>query len=168
MRVQLATYSQKICECTQILCVDDDPFNLRAITGILTKMKFRCDTANHGQKAIDLVKERVNENLCCPVFTLIFMDLDMPLKNGFEASIEITQFLAQKKLKRSVICAHSAFLDRDAENKAKKAGMNIFLPKPYKNKLLDDILIKNFPLFKMKKPEINNNSSVDIENLQKP
>jgi CheY-like chemotaxis protein len=63
------------------------------------------------------------------------MDLDMPVKNGFEASLEISKFQNSKNTsKKSVLCAHSAFLDRDAENKAKKAGMSIFLPKPYKNK----------------------------------
>lgn len=42
--------------------------------------------------AVDKVKKRFNENSCCQVYRLIFMDIEMPIKNGYEATEEIRIF----------------------------------------------------------------------------
>jgi CheY-like chemotaxis protein len=86
----------KTCDCADILCVDDDPFNLRVLTQTLTKLKFVCHEAHDGEEAVQKVLEYFNSDkdvshTCnCKTYGLIFMDIDMPRKNGFQASQEIT------------------------------------------------------------------------------
>ena len=50
------------------------------------------DLANNGQQAIDKIKIRKVNNKCCDSFQAIFMDIDMPVKNGYQAAKEIEQF----------------------------------------------------------------------------
>ena len=42
----------------------------------------KTDSAYNGNSAIDLIKERL-EKKCCKTYRLIFMDIEMPGKNGF-------------------------------------------------------------------------------------
>ena len=41
------------------------------------------DTANDGQQAVDMVQAGLNEGI---TYCLIFMDLSMPIMDGFEAT----------------------------------------------------------------------------------
>ena len=72
-----------------ILLVDDNEFNLITLKEIIRqKFKVECDLAQNGQVAIDMVKNRLGNQ-----YKLILMDLLMPLKNGYEASLEIREIL---------------------------------------------------------------------------
>ena len=65
----------------QILVVDDEPFNIKAIE-FLMKKKFDLSVCSvfSGMEAIEEVKKR--HCLDGPNFTLIFMDLNMPVMTG--------------------------------------------------------------------------------------
>ena len=72
----------------QILVVDDDGFNLKAIESIFQfKMKLDvsklCSFANSGKEAIDIIQNNVRENggTSCS-YKLILMDYSMPEING--------------------------------------------------------------------------------------
>ena len=54
--------------------------------------KYNVDSANNGQIAIDKVKLKESIKKCCPQYKLIIMDIDMPIKDGFQASKEISEF----------------------------------------------------------------------------
>ena len=72
--------------------VDDDSFNVKCMVKRLKAEKYNFDSANNGQIAIDKVK--LNESLkkYCSQYKLIIMDIDMPIKDGFQASKEISEF----------------------------------------------------------------------------
>lgn len=56
---------------------------------LLAKYKIQADIANSGDRGISLVEKRIKSNFCCPKYKVIFMDIDMPGKNGYETSLII-------------------------------------------------------------------------------
>ena len=56
----------------------------------------KVDLAHDGQEAIDKVKEKYEntENL----YKIIFMDIQMPIKDGFQATKDIRKYLAENSL----------------------------------------------------------------------
>ncbi|CAD8120086.1 unnamed protein product [Paramecium sonneborni] len=75
------------CECNQILIVDDVPFNHITLMALLQTYNYKTDSAYDGDQAIKKVKQRL-QNVCCKSYKLIFMDIEMPGKNGFITSSE--------------------------------------------------------------------------------
>jgi len=54
----------------------------------LKKYNLNTDCAYNGDTALKKVNEKLDE-LCCKYYKLIFMDIEMPIKNGFTASREV-------------------------------------------------------------------------------
>ena len=79
----------KKCECSQILIVDDIPFNHIALIAILNNFGVISENAYDGFQAIEKVSERIRNSQCCKSYRIIFMDLEMPGKNGFQTSTEV-------------------------------------------------------------------------------
>ena len=73
-----------------ILIANDTPFLLLVIYKSLEKLKFidKIDQANNGQEALDLVLEN-SADPNSRKYDLIFLDLGMPIKDGYEACILI-------------------------------------------------------------------------------
>src|SRR5512134_84918 len=63
-----------------ILVVDDEPFILRALTFVLHREGYRTVTATNGEDALRIMKELRPR--------LVFLDVMMPRKNGFEVCQE--------------------------------------------------------------------------------
>lgn len=121
-------------EGLRILLVDDNPMNIRVASKFLQKWKAKVITASNGQEAIDLFR---NNDL-----DLILMDLQMPVLDGYSASIAI------RELSRSIpILALTADTMGDVEEKVREAGMNDMISKPFQP---EDIKKKIFSLLKMK------------------
>lgn len=80
-----------------MLLANDDPFSLLVICNSLRGLNFieKIDSANNGQEAYDLVVENEKEyakGLKAKCYDIIFLDLNMPIKNGFEACEMINSF----------------------------------------------------------------------------
>ena len=58
------------------------------------------------------------------------MDIDMPIKDGYQTTKEIIKFCNEKNIEVPLICACSAFKGDADRRKAKSSGMNYFLEKP--------------------------------------
>ena len=81
------------CDCQpKILLVDDMPFNLIPVT-LLLQEEFGIDahTATNGQDAYEQYKKLFDKECGCPerTFKLIFMDIQMPIMDGIEATKNI-------------------------------------------------------------------------------
>jgi two-component system, sensor histidine kinase len=66
-----------------VLVVDDDPFSLYCLRMMLDEiLHLKSDSGSNGQIGLDMFRRSLS---CCP-YKLIFMDVNMPVMNGLEAS----------------------------------------------------------------------------------
>ncbi|CAK56993.1 unnamed protein product (macronuclear) [Paramecium tetraurelia] len=131
------------CDCIQILNVDDVRFNHNAIEALLNQHNIKMESAYNGEQAVQMVKKRFTQSCCCKTYKLIFMDIEMPISNGYQASKEITTILNKNKLTdQTVIVMCSAYNGDENSNKAKACGIKEVLPKPIEQKQLKQLLDK--------------------------
>lgn len=78
--------------------------------------------AEDGQQAVEQIQKT-------PEMDLIFMDIQMPVKNGIEATSEI-----RKNGYKGIIIACTANNDKDDFEAYKKTGINDIIVKPLKEK----------------------------------
>jgi two-component system, sensor histidine kinase and response regulator len=115
----------------RILVAEDNLVNQRLIVRLLKKRGHRVTLAQNGREAVDAyAKAR---------FDVVFMDLQMPEMDGFEATAAIR---AAKKgrdehLPIVALTAHAMKGDRE---RCLAAGMDGYLTKPIQTKALDEIL----------------------------
>ena len=64
-----------------ILVVDDEPFILRSLTFVLRREGFEVLEARNGEEAMDQIRSRRPD--------LVFLDVMMPKKNGYEVCEEV-------------------------------------------------------------------------------
>ena len=99
--------------------------------------KFSYETAENGAEALEKFKES-----CLPgpqtlpsvegskgKFDFVFMDLNMPIMNGLEATSAIREFESQNSLKRTTVIALTGLASGQAQKEAQMAGIDVFLPK---------------------------------------
>lgn len=68
----------------------------------------------HGQHAIDLVLERKNK-ICCGKYTLIFMDINMPVLDGVDATKILKMKMKMGEIAQTPIVAVTAAKCEDEE-----------------------------------------------------
>ncbi|CDW74854.1 pas domain s-box protein [Stylonychia lemnae] len=134
---------KSFCTCQQlkdILVVDDNIFNLITIQAMLElELKQKVDRAANGLEALQLVQQRFNHRhsrICSYQHTqnlsykLIFMDSNMPVMDGFQASMSIREFERINSINKSKIVALTAYSTEMFSNKCLDSGMDDFLTKP--------------------------------------
>ncbi len=102
----------------KLLIVEDDPFYQLIIIAMLKQWNIYAEVTENGSMAI--------QHLNSKLYDLIFMDIEMPVLNGFETTCHIRQ---EMKLDTPVIAISSLTSPDDIE-KAKSCGMNEFIGKP--------------------------------------
>ena len=107
----------------KILIAEDNPINLVYITGVLEKYDFRFKTAKNGKEAVDFLRKSSDYNA-------VFMDLQMPELDGYEATKIIRENL---KLDLPIIALTANAFPED-KRKVIKSGMNGFISKPFEPK----------------------------------
>ena len=133
------------CLCEEVLIVDDDAFNLNALELILKKFKKKCVKAYNGDEAINIIKDKYKNGLCCERckgFKIIFMDYHMPIKNGVDATKVLKEFMNLGELPEIPIIACTAFGAKDLVEEWEKAGMTHFITKPITSNKMEAILEK--------------------------
>jgi signal transduction histidine kinase/CheY-like chemotaxis protein len=129
----------------RLLLVDDNHINLRFLETFVKKRKPTCeyDCAEDGLQAVEAA-ERYEAG-----YSLVFMDLSMPVMGGLEATRKIRALEKERKNRLGKAAPDPALIvaltglasSRDQAN-AFASGVNLFLTKPVKfkeiGKLLDD------------------------------
>lgn len=113
----------------KILIVEDNPVNRLLAVKILGQAGFTADVAVDGLEAVELASKSP--------YDLIFMDLQMPVMDGYEAIREIRSNMAISQPRIIVISANVQ--PHDVSN-SYNAGADGFLPKPIDRKALMDII----------------------------
>ncbi|MDO4331004.1 MAG: response regulator, partial [Lachnospiraceae bacterium] len=108
----------------RILLVEDGDLNLEIAETLLESIGIAVEAARDGQQAVDTLLEKP-ENY----FDLVFMDIQMPNKNGYEATKEI-RASSREDLKILPIVAMSADAFLDDIQRALSVGMNDHVAKP--------------------------------------
>ncbi len=114
----------------KLLVAEDNKMNQIMIKNLLNKLGYtNFKIADNGKIAVDLAK---NEE-----FDLILMDVNMPIMDGFEATKQI------KTIKPDIpIYALTANAMSEDREKCLNAGMNGFIPKPFKISDIEEVLKK--------------------------
>jgi len=103
-----------------ILVVEDNVINQKVIVKLLEKIGYSAIIANHGQEALELLEKEQ--------FSLILMDIQMPVMDGFICTKRIRN--RDDELKDiSIIAVTANVMDAD-KNRCIESGMNDFLKKP--------------------------------------
>jgi len=122
-----------------ILVVEDNDINQRVIASMLGSMDCEITIANNGQEAVELFTNSGE------YYDLIFMDCQMPIMDGYAATIKIRnleraqQTSSNKKTHIPIIALTANALNSDAE-RCFKAGMDDFVTKPYTPKDIQNAL----------------------------
>ena len=114
-----------------ILLVEDNPANQMFMQVLLKKFEVTQDIANDGAEAIE--KFKISK------YDIIFMDENMPIMNGIEATKKIRQIEKEKGLNRTTIIALTANSLEGDKERFIEAGMDLYLAKPLDIKKLIDI-----------------------------
>ncbi|KAL4466676.1 hypothetical protein ABPG72_016793 [Tetrahymena utriculariae] len=139
---QLIKFNQKRqCKCSNILIVDDEGFNLYALELKLKFYGFIVDKAPGGIEALEFVKKKFESNSCHKIYEIILMDINMPIKNGYEATEDILNYFKSQKVDQLIqISACSAYVQEEMKKKAKESGMKYYITKPVNQQQLETVL----------------------------
>ncbi|OQD87077.1 hypothetical protein PENANT_c006G04209 [Penicillium antarcticum] len=120
----------------RVLLVDDNDINLRLIRTFMKKWNLTAvDTAQNGREAVDLVEKTQLG------YDLIFMDMSMPIMNGFEATRTIRAIERERGDNVSAkIIAFTGLSSLRDESEALDSGVDVFLTKPVSFKEVSRLL----------------------------
>lgn len=116
----------------RVLVVEDNLVNQKVILKMLQNHNVMVDTANNGSEALEKLKQFP--------YRLIFMDMEMPVMDGIEATKSIrASFPAHKQPVIIAITANAFLEDRE---RCIEAGMNDYITKPVSIHIVKTVLSK--------------------------
>ncbi|MCX7966209.1 MAG: response regulator, partial [Syntrophorhabdaceae bacterium] len=111
-----------------ILISEDSEDNRVLIQAYLKDTPYKLDFAKNGEEAVNLFRERH--------YNLILMDIQMPVKDGYTATMEIREIEKKMHLGRTPILALTAYALKEEIQKSIEAGCDAHLTKPIKKAAL--------------------------------
>lgn len=113
----------------KVLIVEDNLINQKVATLTLKKLGISCEIASNGQEAVEA---------CLKIsYDFVFMDLQMPVLDGIEATKIIVDRLGLDAPQIIAMTANAYAQDRI---KCNEAGMVGFIPKPIKDSLIKETI----------------------------
>lgn len=112
----------------KVLIVDDSNVTRKLVQRAFEKANFIVDTAANGLEGVEKLKTSI--------YDIAFMDIDMPVMNGFEATKKLREWEdAVRPGTRQPICALTAayvdgIIERSELMKCKEAGLDVMESKP--------------------------------------
>jgi len=139
----------------RVLVVDDNAINQRVAQLMIESLGPSVDLAHNGQECLHLIQQNS--------YDLVFMDCEMPLIDGFEATRRIRAFEDQRargaedtapgEASRLPIVALTAKALADDREKCREAGMDDYLAKPAPIGALANVLERWLPKGMVRLPE---------------
>ena len=119
---------------TKLLLVEDNATNRMVATAILKKLGYDIDIAVDGLEAVEKLKKTD--------FDLVFMDLQMPVMGGLEATQKIRSWKTDALNYKIPIIAMTANAMKGDREMCLKAGMDDYVSKPIKLDIVADVIKK--------------------------
>ena len=132
----LENFQQQDFSGKRVLLVEDNELNIEVASELLDVVGIQVEQALNGQIAVDKVLEKE-----AGYFDLIFMDIQMPVMNGYDAARAI-RTSKRADLERIPIIAMTADAFADDIRKSEEAGMNGHISKPVDIEKLEEALKK--------------------------
>lgn len=104
-----------------VLLVDDSQINRYLLINVLEQQSYKVDTACDGLEALDKIKKSN--------YNVVLMDIQMPVMDGFEATIKIREN-EKETGKHLPIIALTAHAYEEDEKKCLESGMDGYVSKP--------------------------------------
>ncbi len=127
-----------------VMLVDDndtDNFISKRIIEI-TKFSGRVEVKNSGKSALDYLRENQNNVENLP--NIIFLDINMPIVDGFVFLYEFDKFNELVKNKCKIIILSSSDNKRDIDKIVNNNHVIKFITKPLTESALDEIRLNSF------------------------
>ena len=125
----LTTHSlaESVKHSASILLVEDNPVNQKMAKIMLTRAGYQVTIAGNGVEAVELYANEGKR------FDLIFMDINMPVMDGLEATCRIREIETDRRIPVVALTANAL---KEFEEKCIHSGMDDFLTKPLKRELV--------------------------------
>jgi len=107
----------------RILVAEDVTTNQQIIVEMINMLGHDVEIASNGQIAVAKYKSGK--------YSLLFMDCQMPIMDGYEATRAIRMFETERQRKPVPIIALTAGTDKENRDQCRQAGMDGFLTKPF-------------------------------------
>ena len=120
----------------RILLVEDNEINTEIATELLTEEGCIVETANDGVVCIDMI-----EKADADYYKMILMDIQMPVMNGYDATLAIRKMKDTKKARIPIIAMTANAFAEDAQ-KFLSVGMNAHVAKPVDMNILVPTMLK--------------------------
>ncbi len=145
---ELAKFSAKV------LVVDDNDVNQMVATGMFKNIGCDITTADNGQVALDILKDNT--------YDVVFMDINMPVLNGFDATKQFRQNEVEGE-HLPIVALTANILPEDVESYY-QAGMDDYISKPFSTEDLSKKLDKWASHTKIERDEPAMSATLAIEN----
>jgi len=136
------------------LVVEDNPINQKMIEHTLKNIGITADCANHGQEGLEMYKTDKK-------YDVVFMDIQMPIMNGIEATHEIIKYEKLVNMAHVPIIAVTANALKGDRERFMNEGMDEYVSKPINLEKFVKVLKKFFPE-RDRLPMISQKSKKDI------
>lgn len=129
---ELAARAERYAD-VKILVVEDNPVNQEVALGMLEKFGFRAEAVDNGQEGLDRISQGD--------ITLVLMDCQMPVLDGYAATGQLRNREAQSGEHRMPVIALTANAMQGDTDKCLAAGMDDYLAKPFDPAVLEEKLL---------------------------
>ncbi|MCI5132757.1 MAG: response regulator [Candidatus Electrothrix sp. EH2] len=116
----------------KLLLVEDNKVNQYVALSILKKIDLEADVAENGVQALEMLRKKE--------YDLVFMDIQMPEMDGFEATRRIRNPDSGVPRSDIPIIAMTADATKEDRDKCFAVGMNDYIPKPVNREHLFTVL----------------------------
>lgn len=118
----------------KILLAEDNKMNQKLVQIFCNRSNIPVTLAENGQEALDTFKSGE--------FDLVLMDVQMPIMDGLEATKSIRTWERRNNRDKAPIIALTANAMKGDKEKCIEAGMNDFIPKPFKKEELEKMIFQ--------------------------
>jgi len=124
---------EKIFEHKRVLVAEDNPLNMMLISEVLAKLGIEVIKADNGEESLSMLVRHDP--------AMIFMDVNMPVMDGYTATEKI-RLLPHPYCDVPIVALTADAMEEDKE-RCLRAGMDAFVSKPFQVKEIESIL-KNY------------------------